>query len=164
MKMLYRGIFIATFKRTYIQDQARPIIVTSLLSYETSPYFSWRKKSLFPKILSQLEPWGLNKYSTDCMKYNIVRPCWNKMVKKKIKEQGFPSVFYYRSPWDSHVWFMRVLGPISRVPYCICVKLSMALFFMLLFVCNWHWLQLIIIGIDGDLPLARHFNKISFNV
>ena len=46
MKILYRDIFIATFKRTYIQDQARPIIVTSLLSYETSPYFSWRKTSL----------------------------------------------------------------------------------------------------------------------
>ena len=44
--------------------------------------------------------------------------------------QGFPSVLYYRSPWDSHVWFMRVLGPISRVPYCICLKLSMALFFV----------------------------------
>ena len=57
MKILYRGIFIATFKRTYIQDQARPIIVTSLLSYETSPYLSWRKKSLLPKFLSQLEPW-----------------------------------------------------------------------------------------------------------
>ena len=56
MKILYRGIFIATFKRTYIQDQARPIIVTSLLSYETSPYFSWREKSLLPKFLSQLEP------------------------------------------------------------------------------------------------------------
>ena len=61
MKILYRGIFIATFKRTYIQDQARPIIVTSLLSYETSPYFSWREKSLLPKCFSQLEPcfgWG----------------------------------------------------------------------------------------------------------
>ena len=56
MKILYRGIFTATFKRTYIQDQARPIIVTSLLSYETSPYFSWREKSLLPKILSKLEP------------------------------------------------------------------------------------------------------------
>ena len=56
LKILYRGIFIATFKRTYIQDQARPIIVTSLLSYETSPYFSWREKSLLPKFLSQLEP------------------------------------------------------------------------------------------------------------
>ena len=60
MKILYRGIFIATFKRTYIQDQARPIIVTSLLSYETSPYFSWREKSLLPKFLSQLEPWVMN--------------------------------------------------------------------------------------------------------
>ena len=28
MKILYSGIFIATFKRTYIQDQASPIIVT----------------------------------------------------------------------------------------------------------------------------------------
>ena len=56
IKILYRGIFIATFKRTYIQDQARLIIVTSLLSYETSPYFSWREKSLLPKFLSQLEP------------------------------------------------------------------------------------------------------------
>ena len=56
MKILYRGIFIATFKRTFIQDQARPIIVTSLLSYETSPYFSWREKSLLPTFLSQLEP------------------------------------------------------------------------------------------------------------
>ena len=52
----FRGIFIATFKRTYIQDQARPIIVTSVLSYETSPYFSLREKSLLPKFLSQLEP------------------------------------------------------------------------------------------------------------
>ena len=50
MKTLYRGIFIATFKRTYIQDQAWPIIVTSLLSYETSPYFSWRENSLLPKF------------------------------------------------------------------------------------------------------------------
>ena len=56
MKILYSGIFIATFKRTYSQDQARPIIVTSLLSYETSPYFSWREKSLLPKILSYIEP------------------------------------------------------------------------------------------------------------
>ena len=56
MKILCRGLFIATFKRTYIQDQAWPIIVTSLLSYETSPYFSWREKSLLPKFLSQLEP------------------------------------------------------------------------------------------------------------
>ena len=41
----------------------------------------------------------------------------------------FP-VLYYRSPWDSHVWFMRALAPISRVPYCKCLKLSMALFFI----------------------------------
>ena len=34
MKILYRGKFIATFKRTHIQDQARPIIVISLLSYD----------------------------------------------------------------------------------------------------------------------------------
>ena len=61
MKILFTGIFNATFKRTYVQDQARPIIVTSLLSYETSPYFSWREKSLLPKFLSQLEPWALNE-------------------------------------------------------------------------------------------------------
>ena len=56
-KILYRGVFIATFKGTYIQDQDWPIIVTSLLSYETSPYFSWREKSLLPEFFSQLEPW-----------------------------------------------------------------------------------------------------------
>ena len=74
MKILYRGIFIATFKRTYIQDQARPIFVTSLLSYETSPYFSWREKSLLPKILSQLEPWELNAhfYSAASLKYHAL--------------------------------------------------------------------------------------------
>ena len=66
MKILYRGIFIATFKRTYMQDQAWPTIVTSLLSYETSPYFSWREKSLLPKFLSQLEPWLHIKFDQDC--------------------------------------------------------------------------------------------------
>ena len=30
--------------------------ITSLLSHETSPYFSWKEKSLLPKFLSQLEP------------------------------------------------------------------------------------------------------------
>ena len=31
-------------------------------------------------------------------------------------EQGFPSLLYFRSPWDSHLLFLRVLGQISRVP------------------------------------------------
>ena len=31
--------------------------------------------------------------------------------------QGFSSVLYYRSPWDSHLWFLRVLVQIVRVPY-----------------------------------------------
>ena len=65
MKILYRGKFIAAFKRTYIQDEARPIIVTSPLSYETSPYFSWREKSLLSKFLSQLEPCGKSRFSHD---------------------------------------------------------------------------------------------------
>ena len=82
MKILYRGIFIAIFKRTYIQDQASPIIVTSLLSYETSPYFSWREKSLLPKFLSQLEPWDLcnnNDKTWFCHSLTFARTlgrCW----------------------------------------------------------------------------------------
>ena len=51
-------------------------------------------------------------------------------ITKRHIIQGFPSVLYYRSPWDSYVWFMRVLRPISRVPYCMCLKLSMVLFFV----------------------------------
>ena len=70
MKILYISIFIATFKRTYIQDQAWSIIVTSLLSYETSPYFSWREKSLLPKFLSQLEPWNGNRVFTHSLDVN----------------------------------------------------------------------------------------------
>ena len=81
MKILYRGIFIATFKRTYIQDQARQIIVTSLLSYETSPYFSRREKSLLPKILSQLEPWKCDK-----MFWELERK-ENEEIKGQIRQQ-----------------------------------------------------------------------------
>ena len=28
----------------------------------------------------------------------------------------FPHFLYFRSPWDSHLLFLRVLGQISRVP------------------------------------------------
>ena len=31
--------------------------------------------------------------------------------------QGFPLPLVYRSPWDSHLWFSRVLVQIVRVPY-----------------------------------------------
>ena len=31
--------------------------------------------------------------------------------------QGFPSALYYQSPWDSHIWFLRVLLQTLRVPY-----------------------------------------------
>ena len=76
MKILYRGIFIATLKRTYIQDQARPIIVTSLLSYETSPYFSWREKSLLPKFLSQLEPCWVDAQADPSLRWGHMPFCW----------------------------------------------------------------------------------------
>ena len=56
MKILYRGIFIATFKRTYIQDQARPIIVTSLLSYETSPIFPGERGHFLQDFWASMNP------------------------------------------------------------------------------------------------------------
>ena len=31
--------------------------------------------------------------------------------------QGFPSALDYRSPWDSHLWFLRVLVQIVRVQH-----------------------------------------------
>ena len=31
--------------------------------------------------------------------------------------QGFPSALHYRSPWDSHLCFLRVLVLIVRVPH-----------------------------------------------
>ena len=34
----------------------------------------------------------------------------------KNKIQGFPSALHCRSPWDSHLWFLRVLVHIVRVP------------------------------------------------
>ena len=36
--------------------------------------------------------------------------------KNLLLTQGFPSLLYFRSPWDSHLLFLRVLGQISRVP------------------------------------------------
>ena len=89
MKILYRGIFIAIFKRTYIQHQARPIIVTSLLSYETSPYFSWREKSLLPKFLSQLEP---------CTKLAD-----SENQKKKVTKWERKSIHLHVLVWDKEI-------------------------------------------------------------
>ena len=38
-------------------------------------------------------------------------------AKEPSSVQGFPSGFHYRSPWDSHLWFLRILVPIVRVPH-----------------------------------------------